>query len=731
MFDSRIWSGATCAVCFGMLVACSQDSAPPPAALGVQPPAAPSGEKPAVQPATPMRDSPAVTPSGTPQQQPAQQPAQAQPKASGDKPFDGLPVGPGLPPDQINNGQLKLKRLIPVDERPVAQAAPPPISGGTLAISPSDRLAVAADPDRDRVSIVDLTNLRVTATIALQPGDEPGRVAFDNTGRAHVALRRGGAVVSIDTTTRSIAERRAVCASPRGIAYDATAQQLVVACTGGELVTLPKTGTQGITRTPVESDLRDVVPTSNGLFVSRLKSAELLSLDSKGARLGVQRPSIEGQFFAEPDGSQTADTLETLGARRTVASSDGGFVMLHQSARNGDIELKQPDNVTGMNPGASPYGGQGNCSGVVGSAITRFNAQGLPVATGQFGAALAVDVAISPDGSQYAVAIAGAGDPLAPVVAFASEGDIAAAGAAPPPNPSVIDPSIPVQLAGVFRFDANSMSLPPEIRAKIGGNCMQMIGASPTSAPATAVAFTKDARLIIQTREPAMIYVSTNSPETGEQIVPIDLGGASVLDTGHEIFHRDAGAGVACATCHLEGGDDGHVWRFTDQGPRRTQSLFVGLEGTAPFHWVGDMNDLGTLMEQVFVGRMGGVHQSTARLGALERWMYSVKSLPPLRQATDASAMRGHDLFQGEAECSKCHNGPKLTNNETVDVGTGLALQVPSLVSIGYRAPWIHNGCAKTLQQRFDPSCGGSAHGKTAQLTKAQVDDLVAYLETL
>jgi mono/diheme cytochrome c family protein len=259
---------------------------------------------------------------------------------------------------------------------------------------------------------------------------------------------------------------------------------------------------------------------------------------------------------------------------------------------------------------------------------------------------------------------------------------------------------------------------------------MQLVGIMPLPAPATAVGYLSDGRLVAQTREPAGIFLSATTANT-EEIIRIDLGGASVLDTGHEIFHRDAGARVACASCHLEGGDDGHVWRFTDQGPRRTQSLLVGLEGTAPFHWVGDMDNLGTLMEQVFVGRMGGVHQSTARLAALEHWMYSIKSLPPLRAASDPAAARGHELFQGEAECGKCHNGPKLTNNETVDVGTGLALQVPSLVAIGYRAPWIHTGCAKTLQQRFDPNCGSNAHGKTAQLTKAQVDDLVAYLETL
>ena len=43
----------------------------------------------------------------------------------------------------------------------------------------------------------------------------------------------------------------------------------------------------------------------------------------------------------------------------------------------------------------------------------------------------------------------------------------------------------------------------------------------------------------------------------------------------------------------------------------------------------------------------------------------------------------------------------------------------------------MHDGCATTLLDRFDPACGGSAHGSTADLTVDQIGDLVAYLETL
>ncbi|MBC8131533.1 MAG: cytochrome-c peroxidase, partial [Deltaproteobacteria bacterium] len=64
---------------------------------------------------------------------------------------------------------------------------------------------------------------------------------------------------------------------------------------------------------------------------------------------------------------------------------------------------------------------------------------------------------------------------------------------------------------------------------------------------------------------------------------------------------------------------------------------------------------------------------------------------------------------------------------------TSAAFQVPSLRGVGWRAPFMHDGCSPTLAARFgNKYCdGGDAHGKTSQLTPAQIDDLVAFLESL
>ena len=127
--------------------------------------------------------------------------------------------------------------VIPVDDRVAVKSdlAPPAISGGTLTITADGTTAIVSDPARDQVSIVDLGKLTLSRTVALQPGDEPGRSVEDGSRLIHVALRRSGAVVTIDPATGTVVDRRAVCKAPRGIAYDAADAMLVRTATDNGL----------------------------------------------------------------------------------------------------------------------------------------------------------------------------------------------------------------------------------------------------------------------------------------------------------------------------------------------------------------------------------------------------------------------------------------------------------------------------------------------------------------
>ena len=140
---------------------------------------------------------------------------------------------------------------------------------------------------------------------------------------------------------------------------------------------------------------------------------------------------------------------------------------------------------------------------------------------------------------------------------------------------------------------------------------------------------------------------------------------------------------------------------------------------------------LAALVGDVYTTRMNGEVLADGQEGALATWVQNVPAPPAPSWVDTASAARGQTLFTSSTiGCSGCHAGAKLTNNMTLDVGTGGAFQVPPLMGVGWRAPLLHNGCAATLADRFG-ACATPQHGQISSLTQANIADLVSYLETL
>jgi cytochrome c len=324
-------------------------------------------------------------------------------------------------------------------------------------------------------------------------------------------------------------------------------------------------------------------------------------------------------------------------------------------------------------------------------------------------ATLAVDAAVSPDGQWLAVAAAGN-------VQAGSSGDLVLAAA---PFSAVVLP------AGAARA--------PE------GPCISPGADAPggtiVAGQVIAVAFDPKGRLVMQTRDPNRIRVLDHFTSCWVCMAfapDIDMGGETRRDTGHDLFHNSAGANLACASCHPGGGDDGRTWVFSGLGPRRTQSFDTGIRDTLPLFWDGELATFDDLLAEVFVKRMGGHELSLAEARAIESWIASLHAPPPMRAVDDPAAVRGRALFESkDLGCTDCHSGAKLSNNQNEDVGTGGAFQVPSLRSVAYHRPLMHDGCADSLRDRFDASCGGAMHGHTTALSDAELDDLAAYLESL
>src|SRR6202041_2414709 len=121
--------------------------------------------------------------------------------------------------------------------------------------------------------------------------------------------------------------------------------------------------------------------------------------------------------------------------------------------------------------------------------------------------------------------------------------------------------------------------------------------------------------------------------------------------------------------------------------------------------------DLSAVMTEVFVHRMGGAPQTPEAIAAFAAWIETIPAFPASPRGTAAQIEHGAQLFSSaETGCTTCHAGDHFTDRQIIAVGTGVGsgtsgpFKVPSLIGVAARAPFLHDGCAATLQDRFDPT---------------------------
>lgn len=523
------------------------------------------------------------------------------------------------------------------NESRVPAEGPPPVAGGTLLVTADGRHAIASDPDRAAIHVVDLAARGEVARIDLDASDEPGRAAEDAAGHVHVVLRRAGQVLSLDPSTGTELSRRDVCATPRGIAFDRTNDQLVVACAEGLLVRMPAASGGPASSMKMPPDLRDVIVESDGrVIVSRFARAEVLVVED-GAVVRTLRPPTEEA------GGQTWEPTVAWRMR----PYQGGVLLMHQQSVSSQLGV--------LGTFSGPYYG-GNCDfGILRSVVSVMN-----VDTGAVRS-------IAVDNGSLGVDVAATQTQL--YAAFASEPDH------PSPVPASVIRNGVREIAPSTLSDAASCALTEDPFGAV-------------ESAAIAVEVTPSGELLAQYRDPAVLRLTTESRD-----IEIPLSGGRAQHLGHAVFHEAAGTGVTCAGCHPEGGDDGHVWAF-DVGPRRTPTVRGEVVSTAPFHWAGDVANVDAVMDGTFVGRMGGVRPREDEIASLADWM---DALPAVIPPPEHNADHGRQVFE-QAGCVHCHAGEQGTNNQNADVGTGGRFQVPRIRELAIRAPYLHDGSAESLE---------------------------------
>lgn len=230
---------------------------------------------------------------------------------------------------------------------------------------------------------------------------------------------------------------------------------------------------------------------------------------------------------------------------------------------------------------------------------------------------------------------------------------------------------------------------------------------------------------------------------------------------GDAVFHDASYAfqgAFSCRSCHPGGHTDGLTYDFDIDGVGRNVVLnrsLRGLAGTAPFKWIG----LNPTLQRQCGPRFAMVLTRADPFpeDRLEDLVAYLESLPPPRPDPRAgwvgsrntgAVERGRALFYRETRktgepippegrCSTCHAGPHYTNRLKADVGTGTPtdssgeFDVPHLTGIGSKAPYLHDGRARTLEEIWTTPGVGDHHGVVTDLNKADLNDLVEFLKGL
>lgn len=606
-------------------------------------------------------------------------------------------------------------------------------------VGPDDTVYVANRYGRS-VSLVRRGDTEVSAT--LEVGVEPVGLAISTDGKTlfvvNAATRQNldvGSVMAFDTATRQLKWETPVGPEPRGITLLASGKAMVTLFKSGDLVTIDsRTG-------EVEKSGTDVLSQLNRAATTVQQPRPGFGFPGEDLSPQTRRPRALEAITTNPQGTQVyvAALLSTDAVLNTRP--------------NDPASPAQP--TPDFRGGGSGYGSAGPCGGstpVAAPALLTFDENGAALVDDATGlAACQTNLIVD----------------RPPMMLVSNAPGIPVQG----PTAAVVDPS------GSFLFianrESNNVSIIPTARRGVSGGTVNSgpidfdkslgpidssqqvvnVGSGPTG-----IALSRDGKTgwvynafdhsLSRLDSKDGIVRQTKVQPLGADVLPAEVvAGRKLFFSATDTRMNNPQLGISCSTCHVEAREDGHIWNTTE-GPRNTPSL-IGkkLDRTAPFHWNGEFDTVSQFMLHTTRDRMGGRGPSREMEEQLMAFITSVPAPDnPFTTATPADVLsRGRAAYE-KAECSTCHTGEALTDNKFYDVGTYVkqgkvtdrteflfhgGLNTPSLLGIARTAPFLHDGSAPTLKARILIGKERDQHGKTSLLSSAEVDDLVAYLQSL
>jgi YVTN family beta-propeller protein len=572
-------------------------------------------------------------------------------------------------------------------------------SNSLMDISADGSLLACSNRDSGTVSIVDLKDARKVREIKV--GHDPEGVSFLGAGhQIAVAVYHDAKVVFLDGDTGQTLGQTAVFDEPYGVISDSAGQRVYVTLSyPGQVVEIDAISHALRRSMPAGPFARGIAIANDNsrLYVTEFYTANVLAIDLASGKTIDRWPATSSDNLARQI---------TLHPTRNKAY----FSHIRSATERAQGEGSIFPYVTVLNTNAA------------GSAAEKRRAR-FPMDSfiGTYVTANPWEVAIAPDGKRFYAVFSGTNDLFACDV--------------------VDDDYREIRYRATLQVGAN----PRAVRVSPDNKTFYVYNALDFD----VVAY--DAGTL---RRKATIPVTENP--LGEEIL---LGKKLFYTALQPMVGR---RWISCASCHPDGETDGRTWQ-NPEGSRNTPSL-GGMAWTHPLHWSADRDEVQdfehTIRGPLMQGR-GLIHGNvnpalglpnkglSRELDALSAYSntHAVEMSPYAKNGLSVAAKRGREIFNSkETQCATCHSGPFYTDStprETIlrhDVGTGAddpteekgpAYDTPTLLGIYKTAPYLHHGKAATLHDVLTTSNHNDRHGKTSQLSAAQLDDLVEFLKAL
>jgi YVTN family beta-propeller protein len=582
----------------------------------------------------------------------------------------------------------------------------------------------------------------------------PVEVLFSSDGkRLYVLCQESAQVRVLDAKSYEPVKNVVVGAVPRGFSLSPKGDRLLVANSWDDTISVIDTKTLEVTATwPVGAEPSSVVEDREGkhVFVANRISNDVAVLDTKTGLEEKRLTAGRGASYitASPDGSKLYVThvYPNATAHRTTPASE---ITVIDAARAVVV-----DRI------ALPYVAHGfhvafSADGRLGVAANMHPKNLVPLAHLEHGGAFADTLTLF------------GADVGKPVEVPMDELELYAAR----PFGIMITPdklrmfitcggSEMVTVVDVPRLIRYARTHPGSNAQDLSASANYVIGRIGVGHDPRGMALTPDgSKLLVANRlEDTISVIDTKTDRVTSTITLAGQKSISSIRHGEQTFYtaRYSFQGqIGCANCHIDSTFDGLTWNLEPDGFGRSivdNKLLEGVKDTEPYKWTGTNPDIptecGPRTEKYFWRSETYDNLTLADLAVYvrslpprpNRWRLANGELTPAQERGKAIFERTVDKFKKPIpeynRCSFCHSGPKGTSQKIFDVGTrkptdntGL-LKAPMLTNIALTAPYLHDGSARSLEEIWTVYNPDDKHGRTNDLTKDELNDLIEYLRS-